>query len=129
MLKLNMKCCDSIVVDEKFTEKALGCGNLSILATPSIIALIEKTAIKIIEKQLPKGMGTIGKSINIERVNAILPDMIIYCECVLSEINENCLVFNVRVYDDFELVGKGTYKRAIVNNFKYISKAQDKRWS
>lgn len=129
MINLNIKYCDSVVVDENNTAKAIGSGGLNVFATPAMIALMEKTACKSVETYLDKGMGTVGISINVRHISATPLEMVIYCESVLTEIHGNRLVFVIKVFDDMGLVGEGVHERFIVNNEKFLCRAREKRWA
>ena len=52
--------------------------------------------------------------------------MQVRCEAVLTEIDRRRLTFEVKVYDEKELVGEGRHERFIIDNEKFFAKVQGK---
>ena len=52
--------------------------------------------------------------------------MKVRCETELKEVDGRKLVFEVNVYDEKGLVGKGTHERFIINEEKFQTKANSK---
>ena len=49
------------------------------------------------------------------------------CETELVEIDRRKLVFTVKIYDEKEKVADGRHERFIIDNAKFLSKAEGKR--
>ena len=48
------------------------------------------------------------------------------CETELIEIDRRRLTFAVNVYDEFDKVAEGTHERFIIDNEKFMKKAEAK---
>ena len=72
------------------------------------------------------GFGTVGTLVDIRHLAASPIGAHIRCESELIEIDRKRLVFTVRVYDDFELVGEGRHERFIISNERFMAKIDDK---
>lgn len=119
---------DMIVTDEK-TAKAVGSGGLEVLATPALIALAEKTAYESVVPYLEEGQGTVGTNIDIKHIAATPVGMRVVCETELIEFdasNPRRLLFSVNVYDEVEKIAEGTHERFVINNDKFMGKAEGK---
>lgn len=119
---------DMIVTDEK-TAKAVGSGGLEVFATPALIALAEKTAYESVVPYLEEGQGTVGTNIDIKHIAATPVGMRVVCETELIEFdasNPRRLLFSVNVYDEVEKIAEGTHERFIINNDKFMGKAEGK---
>lgn len=117
-----------IVTDEK-TAKAVGSGGLEVLATPALIALAEKTAYESVVPYLEEGQGTVGTNIDIKHIAATPVGMRVVCETELIEFdasNPRRLLFSVNVYDEVEKIAEGTHERFVINNDKFMGKAEGK---
>ena len=116
---------EEIVTEEK-TAKAMGSGELPVYATPAMIALIEKTAWMSVAGELEEGQGTVGTKLAGEHVSASPLGAHITCKTTLVGVDRRRLLFSVEVSDDAGLIGRGTHERFIVDNEKFVTKAQGK---
>lgn len=114
------------VVTNEMTARNMASGTLDVFATPSMIALIEETAWKSVAQELEEGMGTVGISLNVEHVAPTPVGMKVRCETELVKVDGRKLDFKVEVYDECDLIGKGTHCRFIVKNDKFQVKANGK---
>lgn len=117
----------TITVTEEKTAQAMGSGTLPVFATPAMIALMEKTASKSVEAKLDEGAGTVGTLINVKHVAATPVGMDVTCETKLVEVDRKRLVFEVKAYDAAGVIGEGTHERFIIDNEKFLGKAEAKR--
>lgn len=116
---------EEIVTEEK-TAKAMGSGELPVYATPAMIALIEKTAWMSVAGELEEGQGTVGTKLAVEHVSASPLGAHITCKTTLVGVDRRRLLFSVEVSDDAGIIGQGTHERFIVDNEKFVTKAQGK---
>ena len=116
----------TITVIQEQTAKALGSGELSVFATPYMIALMENTAYKSVQPELEPGQGTVGTLLNVKHVAATPVGMQVRCETRLIEIDRKRLVFEVKAYDDCGLIGEGLHERFIVDNEKFMTRTNAK---
>ena len=115
-----------IVVTDELTAAAVDASLPSVFSTPQLISLIEMTAAKSVESMLEPGQTTVGTEINIKHMAATPVGMKISCETVLREREKNRLEFDVRAYDDKELVAEGTHQRFIIKKEKFMLRAAQK---
>ena len=115
-----------LLVTEEVTAARMGSGLLEVLATPAMIALAEGTAMESVQPLLEEGQGTVGTRLDIAHIAATPVGMTVRCETELVEVDRRRLVFSVKVSDDKELVGEGTHERFIIDNARFLQKAQGK---
>ena len=125
-MNTGIKGVQTEVVSEDKTAKSMGSGELKVYATPSMIALMEKTAYISVASELEEGQGTVGTLINVKHLAATPLGMEVKCESELVEVDGRRLVFDVKVYDETGLIGEGTHERFIIFNEKFQSKADTK---
>lgn len=126
MLEVGIKGKQEIKVTDENTALAMGSGTLKVFATPSMIALMEKTAWESVAPHLEEGSGTVGTQLNVSHLSATPLGMTVSCETELTEIDGRKLVFKVAAYDGSGLIGEGTHERFIVKNEKFQAKADSK---
>ena len=115
-----------IIVTEQQTAKYLGSGELAVFATPCMIALMENTAYKSVQPFLDPGQGTVGTLLNVKHLAATPVGMEVRCETKLIEIDRKRLVFEVKAFDACGLIGEGMHERFIIDNQKFMQKANGK---
>lgn len=115
------------LVTEELSARVMGSGTLRVFATPAMIALIEETCWRSIADQLEDGQGTVGTLLNISHVAPTPLGMKVRCESELKEMDGRRLVFEVNVYDECGLIGKGTHERFIITEDKFQKKADAKK--
>ena len=126
MLITGIKGNRELIVTEELTARAMGSGELPVLATPAVIALAEETAWRSVSAFLEPGQGTVGTLLQIEHVSATPVGMKVRCGTELTEIDRRKLTFSVAVFDEAGVVAKGTHCRFIVENEKFLRKAESK---
>lgn len=52
--------------------------------------------------------------------------MSVTCKSKLEEIDGRKYTFNVECYDDIELIGTATHERFLINQNKFVNKANSK---
>ncbi|MEY8298883.1 thioesterase family protein [Emergencia timonensis] len=126
MLEAGIKGTQEVKVTEENTALTMGSGTLKVFATPSMIALMEKTAWQSVAPHLEEGSGTVGTQLNVSHLSATPLGMTVRCESELTEVDGRKLVFKVAAYDNAGLIGEGTHERFIVKNEKFQAKADSK---
>lgn len=127
MLEVGIKGLEKEMVTEKNTAASMGSGLLPVYATPSMIALMEYTASQSVQSMLGEGEGTVGTAIDIQHSAATPMGMEITCESELIEIDRKRLVFKVTARDSHGEIGSGIHQRFIINNEKFMAKAEGKK--
>lgn len=102
-------------------------GNIfEVYATPMMIALVENTAVRLLNEYLEAGKGTVGTEVNIKHLGATPVGMKVTCKIKLTKIDRKRFVFEAEVYDEKELIGKGTHERFMIDNDKFLNKVSEK---
>jgi predicted thioesterase len=127
MLQAGITGAQSVIVEEDKLASTVGSGDLPVFATPSMIALIERTASESVRPYLEVGTSTVGTHLDIAHSSATPMGMTVVCETELVEIDRRRLVFKVRVYDSKGDVGSGTHERFVVDCERFMQKAELKR--
>ena len=126
MLSVGIKGNLERTVTEDLTAEALGSGLLPVFATPAAVALAEETAWRSVAGELEEGQGTVGTLMELAHIAATPLGMKVRCETELVEIDRRKLVFTVKIYDEKEKVADGRHDRFIIDNAKFLSKAEGK---
>jgi predicted thioesterase len=109
-------------VSDNLTAASLGSGDMMVLATPAMCALMENAAMMAVAPHLEEGQTTVGTALNIEHSKATKVGEVITATAVLTEINGRELKFNIAARDEVSIMGEGTHTRFIVNREKFMAK-------
>lgn len=128
MLEIGMKHRVETVVCAENTAAKAGSGNLMVFGTPYMVALMENAALSLMASTLPEGKGTVGTSIQITHSAPTPVGMKVWAEAEVTHISANgkMVDFQVRAYDEAGLIGEGTHQRAIIDNERFLAKANGK---
>lgn len=117
----------SVTVGQSDTAMAYGSGGVSVFATPAMIGLMEKAALSSVDPLLESGFTTVGTRIDVQHLAATPVGMTVTAVAELMEIDGKRLVFRVAARDEVEKVGVGTHERYIVDQRKFLTKADAKK--
>ena len=115
------------VVAEEDTAQALGSGLVPVLATPRMIALMERAAVNAVQSSLLPGRTTVGTRLDVTHDAATPVGMRVWAEAELTAVEGRKLTFAVRAYDEAEQIGGGTHERFIIKPEKFLAKTQAKK--
>ena len=123
MLQVGIRGSGEAVVTEALTAKAMGSGELPVYATPAMVTLVEETAWKSVAPALEPGQGTVGTKLDLAHLAATPLGRKVRCETELIEIDRRRLTFSAVIYDEAGKIGEGTHERFIVDNERFLAKA------
>lgn len=116
------KLSKTFIVKEKQTAIEMKSGDLAVLATPALVAMLEETAKDSILELLTEGETTVGIEVNLKHVRPSSISEEIQCEAELIEQTKNILRFTLKAFAGESIIAEGTHQRAIVNSEKFMAK-------
>jgi predicted thioesterase len=104
------------------TAEFIGSGDMAVLATPAMVALMENAAMLAVALHLGEGETTVGSMISTSHLKPSKVGNAISAVAELTEIDGRKLTFKIQAYDGDTLIGEGDHIRFIVNREKFLSK-------
>jgi len=126
MLQTGLKGKSEITVTEDKTARAMGSGELDVLATPAMIALIEETAWRSLAPHLAPGESTVGTKLEISHLAATPVGMTVSCETEVIEVDRRRIVLRAEVFDACGKIGEGLHERFLVQSERFLARAREK---
>lgn len=125
-LKIGIKGTAALTVTSQELAVNMGSGSLEVFATPSMIALMEKSACNCLAPFLEGDETTVGTELNVKHISATPAGLEVTAEAVLTEINGREFTFEVTASDSAGVIGNGTHKRFLVYGEKFTAKTNSK---
>lgn len=115
------------IVTQEDTAIHYGSGALdTLLATPSLVALMIEAATRLVDSRLPEGFVSVGKSLSITHEKpTVLGETVTVKVSVVSQAS-NYLQLEMEAFDEEGPIGHGTLDRYIVNRMSLMIKAAEK---
>ncbi len=104
------------------TAVAVGSGDMPVLATPMMMALMENAAMLAVSPHLAEGETTVGGQIESSHLAPTAVCKTVSATATLVKVEGRKLFFEIEAYEGDKLLGKGTHLRFIVNREKFLGK-------
>lgn len=122
MLEKGLKHQSVMVVNDGNTAEFIGSGDMAVLATPAMVALMENAAMMAVALHLDEGDTTVGSMISTTHLKPSKVGHSISAVAELTEVEGRKLTFKITAYDADVVIGEGDHVRYIVNREKFLSK-------
>lgn len=109
-------------VEERLTAKAVGSGDMPVLATPAMIALMENAAMLAVAPHLKSNETTVGGFMECSHLTPTGIGAEVEALAVLRSIQGPKLHFDISAYDGERKIGEGHHVRYIVDREKFLGK-------
>jgi predicted thioesterase len=111
-------------VAESDTAVALRSGDVPVLATPRLIALVEEASILALAAELEPNETSVGMRVQLDHLQPTGVGSTVTAEATLERVEGRRLTFTVTVDDDRGLVAAGKVTRVIVDRGKFLEKVR-----
>lgn len=122
MIEIGLKHTSELRVSEALTAIAVGSGDMPVLATPMMMALMENAAMLAVRDKLPEGSTTVGGHIESTHLKPSKIGDVVKAEAEVTKVDGKKIEFRVSAYSGETLIGEGTHLRFIVDRQKFMSK-------
>jgi predicted thioesterase len=111
-----------LVVDEAFTAVKMGSGDMPVLATPAMMALMENAAMLAVADHLPDGCTTVGGHIASSHLKPSKLGETVTATATVTRVEGKKIEFEIKAYCGDVLLGEGSHLRFIVDKEKFMSR-------
>lgn len=117
---------ETFTVEERHLASHLGSGSIRVLATPAMIALMEKTSLNLLAGQLPEGQTSVGSRVDIRHLAPTPLGMQVRIQAQIINIDGILVEFQVEAWDAIERIGEGTHLRAVIDEARFLKRVAAK---
>ncbi|MFI5044555.1 MAG: thioesterase family protein [Acidimicrobiales bacterium] len=123
-IRPGLSACVDMTVSESDTAIAHRSGEVPVLATPRILALVEEASVRAVEGNLEDGSSTVGMRVQLEHISPTPIGAHVRAEANLEKVEGRRLVFHVSARDDRGLIAAGKVVRVIVDVERFLEKVR-----
>ena len=102
------------------TAAALGSGDVAVLGTPRVVALLEAAAVDAVRGAIDASSTSVGTRIDVQHLRASAVGTTLDAEAVLDAVEGRALHFTVRAWDTDGDVARGTHQRVVVDRERFL---------
>ena len=124
-MEIGKKCVSTMVVEERHLACQVGSGDLRVLATPVMLALMENAAMLCVADQLDAESTTVGGHIAASHLKPTGIGHTVTATAELTAAEGRKLKFKVSASDEEGLIGEGEHLRFVVGRERFMSKVKD----
>ena len=125
--KLSFAVTDSKTVPNLYPESPEFSQMPSVFATGYMVGLMEWCCMLSLKPSLKEGQGCLGVLINVSHIAPTLPGSTVTVEATIKKIEGRQVFWDVKAYDELDLIGEGTIGRAIVSWDRFQEKLEQKK--
>jgi predicted thioesterase len=115
------------VVQESDTSAYFGSGQLEkLFATPSLVALMIKASVELIDPTLPEGFISVGKSSHVVHSQPTILGETVSVTVTVTEKEGDRIMLEMTAFDETGVIGTGTHERYVVNKQALFRKVKER---
>jgi fluoroacetyl-CoA thioesterase len=114
-----------LTVGPNDTAQAFGSGDVPVLATPRIVALVEEATVVAVAAHLGDGQTTVGTRVELDHLAATPIGRTVQAAARLVEVDGRRLVFEVEVLDGTAVAARGRVERVAVDRARFLDRVMN----
>ena len=122
MIQEGLTHTSQLTVTDAVTAIAMGSGDMPVLATPTMMALMENAAMLAVAQHLPEGCTTVGGHITSSHLKPSKLGDTVTATATVTRAEGKKIEFKVEARCGEVLLGEGTHLRFVVDRDKFLSR-------
>lgn len=123
-LRTGLSATVDLTVTDDDTALAMRSGEVPVLATPRILALVEQATVQALDGHLEHGSSSVGMRVALEHISPTPVGGTVRAEASLERIDGRRLLFHVSARDEQGLVAAGKVTRVVVDVEHFMAKTR-----
>src|SRR5512135_2958181 len=104
----------------------LGSGSARVLATPSMIAFMERVSHRLLTCCLPEGYSSVGTHLDVRHLAPTPVGAVLSVRAEVLSLEGSKVYFSIEAWDNLEKVGEGKHERVIIDEARFWSRVEKK---
>ena len=110
------------VVGSKDTAKEIGSGDLDVLATPAVLAMVENAAKEYLHKELASEETSVGTLIEARHLKPSMVGAEIIVKVSVESQEKTKINFSFEAFDNGQIIATGIHQRAVILTDVFLDK-------
>ena len=124
MIQVGLEETAQETVVPELTAAAMGSGDVSVLATPAVVALVERVAVAAVAGALEPGSTTVGARMELDHLAPTPVGALVSATARLDSVDGRKLLFTFEVSDPGGVVARGRHLRVLVGREAFLDAAR-----
>jgi fluoroacetyl-CoA thioesterase len=118
---------ETFTVEEQHAAAHVGSGGSRVLATPWMIAYMERVSYRLLAEHLGEGESSVGVLVNIRHLAPTPVGASVRVKAEVERLENSQVTFTVDAWDQAEKIGAGSHKRAVIDEDRFLRRVAAKR--
>jgi fluoroacetyl-CoA thioesterase len=110
------------VVDADMTADRWGNAGVFVLATPTLVGLLEGTCVRAIKDDLEPGWSSVGTHIDLRHLKATPVGDTLTLSAEVTEVDGRRVTFRVKAEDSGGVAGEGIHERVLIDLQRFLQR-------
>ena len=120
---------DSFPIEMENSAIHIGSGSSRVLASPWMIAFMERVSHRLLTCCLPEGYSSVGTHLDVRHLAPTPVGATIKVRVEILSLDENHVHFTIDVWDELEKIGEGKHERVIIDEARFLRRVEKKQAS
>jgi len=105
----------------------VGNGGSYVLATPAMIAFMERVAYRLLAESLPDGESSVGILVNVRHLAPTPVGATVRVQAEIISVADSQVTFSVKAWDQVEMIAEGSHQRVVINEARFLRRVEGKK--
>ncbi len=115
-----------MLVGEQQLASHVGSGSARVLATPWMIAFMERVARDLLAEHLPQGYSSVGARVDVRHLAPTPLGTRVRARAEVIGVKGNRVDFAVQAWDEWEMIGEGSHQRVVIEEARFLRRLAQK---
>ena len=126
LIKPGMTREDSFAVTMDNSAIHIGSGSSRVLATPWMIAYMERVSHRLLTCCLPEGYSSVGTHLDVRHLAPTPVGATIRVKAEVLSLDGNRVFFSIEAWDNLEKIGEGQHERVVIEEARFLHRVEKK---
>jgi fluoroacetyl-CoA thioesterase len=117
---------ETFTVEEQHAAAHVGSGGSRVLATPWMIAYMERVSYRLLAEHLGEGESSVGVLVNIRHLAPTPVGASVRVKAEVERLENSQVTFTVDAWDQAEKIGAGSHQRAVIDEDRFLRRVAAK---
>jgi len=126
LIKAGMTREDNFEISLENSAIHLGSGSARVLATPWMIAFMERVSHRLLACCLPEGYSSVGTHVDVRHLAPTPVGGMVRIRAEVLAVDGNRVDFSIEAWDNLEKIGEGKHERVVIEEARFWKRVEKK---